>query len=291
MSKAPDTWSMDAIQFPRMLAAINDVDLTQQQVEQLCEAMDFEPHHLAEIFSRAQERWKAIESDTRTGHTPVPRVIITVTGGVADVLYKPRDVAVTLLDYDVEGEADVDGDPDGRNCRINQWPAGGEVAGNKHWPIIREAIAAAGQPPVEVPRVRPDGGLFLRGPGRGRVAFLRRLRSGDDAVVGRQRPDIDQCEYQRIARVCVREHEPSNGKELTMRILFVNNDGGGFADYVEVAPGTTVEKFFCEKMPGRSASDFLLRVNRQPVARDQVLQEGDRVTATPVKIQGAQRAA
>ena len=76
-----------------------------------------------------------------------------------------------------------------------------------------------------------------------------------------------------------------------MRILFVNNDGGGFADYVEVAPGTTVEKFFCEKMPGRSASDFLLRVNRQPVARDQVLQEGDRVTATPVKIEGARLAA
>ena len=36
-----------------------------------------------------------------------------------------------------------------------------------------------------------------------------------------------------------------------MRVLFINNDGGGFADYVEVAEGMTVEKFFADKMPGR----------------------------------------
>ena len=36
-----------------------------------------------------------------------------------------------------------------------------------------------------------------------------------------------------------------------MRILFINNDGGGFADYVEVTEGTTVEKFFSQKAAGR----------------------------------------
>ena len=72
-----------------------------------------------------------------------------------------------------------------------------------------------------------------------------------------------------------------------MRILWINNDGGGFADYVDVAEGVTVEKFFCEKLPDRAADDFLIRVNRQPVSRDQVLQEGDRVTMTPTKIEGA----
>ncbi|HAU39062.1 MAG TPA: molybdopterin converting factor [Phycisphaerales bacterium] len=71
------------------------------------------------------------------------------------------------------------------------------------------------------------------------------------------------------------------------RILFVNNDGGGFADYVEVAPGTTVEKFFTQRIAGRDAADYLIRVNRQPVARDYVLQDGDRVTMTPTKIEGA----
>jgi hypothetical protein len=33
--------------------------------------------------------------------------------------------------------------------------------------------------------------------------------------------------------------------------------------------------------------DYLIRVNRQPAASDQVLQEGDRVSLTPVKIEGA----
>ena len=72
-----------------------------------------------------------------------------------------------------------------------------------------------------------------------------------------------------------------------MRILYVNNEGGGFADYLEVNPGTTVEIFFNENMPNRKPDDFLIRVNRQPVARDYVLQEGDRVTITPTKIEGA----
>jgi len=72
-----------------------------------------------------------------------------------------------------------------------------------------------------------------------------------------------------------------------MKILFIDNDGGGFADYVEAAQGTTVEKFFNEKMPGRKAEDYLIRVNRQPVPKDYVLHDGDRVTITPVKIEGA----
>jgi sulfur carrier protein ThiS len=72
-----------------------------------------------------------------------------------------------------------------------------------------------------------------------------------------------------------------------MKILFINNDGGGFADYVEVTPGTTVEQFFSQKLPDRDASDYLIRVNRQPVPRDYALQEGDRVTVTPTKIEGA----
>jgi hypothetical protein len=72
-----------------------------------------------------------------------------------------------------------------------------------------------------------------------------------------------------------------------MRILYINNDGSGFADYVTSLEGTTVEQFFNEKMPGRKPTDYLIRVNRQPVACDYVLQEGDRVTITPTKIEGA----
>ena len=72
-----------------------------------------------------------------------------------------------------------------------------------------------------------------------------------------------------------------------MRVLYINNDGGGFADYVNVAEGTTVDKFFNEKLTGQKAEDYLIRVNRQPVPRDYVLQDGDRITLTPTKIDGA----
>ena len=71
-----------------------------------------------------------------------------------------------------------------------------------------------------------------------------------------------------------------------MRILFINNSGAGFADYVEVPQGTTVAEFFTQRSQG-NAEDYLIRVNRQSVPRDQILQEGDRVTFTPVKIEGA----
>jgi len=72
-----------------------------------------------------------------------------------------------------------------------------------------------------------------------------------------------------------------------MRVLYIDNDGGGFADYVTVSDGTTVEQFFKDKMQGRKPDDYLIRVNRQPVPRDYVLQENDRVTVTPTKIEGA----
>ena len=76
-------------------------------------------------------------------------------------------------------------------------------------------------------------------------------------------------------------------KETIMKILWINNDGGGFADYVNVNEGTTVKSFFSEKLRDCDPEDYLFRVNRQPVARDYALQEGDRVTMTPTKIDGA----
>ncbi len=76
-----------------------------------------------------------------------------------------------------------------------------------------------------------------------------------------------------------------------MQVLFINNHGSGYADYVDVADGTTIEKFLAGKLPTHQADDLLIRVNRQPVARDYVLQDGDRVSATPTKIQGAGLAA
>jgi sulfur carrier protein ThiS len=72
-----------------------------------------------------------------------------------------------------------------------------------------------------------------------------------------------------------------------MRILCINNDGAGFADYINITEGTTVEQFFAIKMQNQHESDYLIRVNRQPVSRDYILQEGDRITITPTKVDGA----
>ena len=72
-------------------------------------------------------------------------------------------------------------------------------------------------------------------------------------------------------------------------ILLINNDGAGFADHITIAEGTTVARLFAERIPHGKASDYLIRVNRQPVPADQVLQEGDRVSITPTKIEGAVR--
>ena len=74
-----------------------------------------------------------------------------------------------------------------------------------------------------------------------------------------------------------------------MRVLYVNNDGGGFADYIDVEDNTTVGQFFASKMPHEASTNFIVRINRQPVPSDYVLQDGDRLTITPCKIQGAHR--
>ena len=72
-----------------------------------------------------------------------------------------------------------------------------------------------------------------------------------------------------------------------MKVLFINNDGGGFADHIEVHEGTTVRQLFQERVESGKPDNYLIRVNRQPVPSDQVLQAGDRISVTPVKIEGA----
>ena len=74
-----------------------------------------------------------------------------------------------------------------------------------------------------------------------------------------------------------------------MKVLAINNDGGGFADYVDVADGTTVAQLFEQQIGSAKPGNYLIRVNRQPCSEDQVLREGDRISITPTKIEGAHR--
>ena len=73
-----------------------------------------------------------------------------------------------------------------------------------------------------------------------------------------------------------------------MKVLVINNDGGGFADYMELDENTTVTQLFQKQTGGANSGDYLIRVNRQPCAADQVLHDGDRISFTPTKIEGAE---
>lgn len=74
-----------------------------------------------------------------------------------------------------------------------------------------------------------------------------------------------------------------------MQVLLINNLGGGFADYTDVPEGATVAQLFEQQIGSDKPADYLIRVNRQPCPSGQVLQEGDRISITPVKIEGARR--
>ena len=81
---------------------------------------------------------------TRKQKPPSLQVIVTVSGGVADLLYKSKGAAMALYDYDVEGAGEDDPsfskDPDGRACCIREWPPSEEIVGSEHWPIVRKAL-------------------------------------------------------------------------------------------------------------------------------------------------------
>jgi hypothetical protein len=72
-----------------------------------------------------------------------------------------------------------------------------------------------------------------------------------------------------------------------MQIMFINNDGGGFADYIEVPSGMSVGALFEQQLSGAKPENYLIRVGGRPATRGQILVEGDRVSMTPTKIEGA----
>lgn len=76
-----------------------------------------------------------------------------------------------------------------------------------------------------------------------------------------------------------------------MKVYYINNDGGGFADTVDAPENQSVQQFFKDRLPDRKPQDYLIRVNRLPVSSDQVLKEHDRISISPTKIHGAGLAA
>lgn len=72
-----------------------------------------------------------------------------------------------------------------------------------------------------------------------------------------------------------------------MKVFVINNNGSGFADTIELSEGTSIKTLFEQTVPHASPKDYLIRLNRGPVAADYILQDGDRVSITPRKIDGA----
>ena len=71
------------------------------------------------------------------------------------------------------------------------------------------------------------------------------------------------------------------------KVLFINNDGGGFADNVDITEGMTMGQLFAQKMGAVHPGSYLIRINRAETSSAYVLQDGDRVSITPTKIEGA----
>lgn len=71
-----------------------------------------------------------------------------------------------------------------------------------------------------------------------------------------------------------------------VRINLINHDGGGFAGPLTVPDGTTIGQLFdLQVSADDGASDrYQISCNRQIATDDHVLQQGDRVSFTPVKL-------
>lgn len=69
-------------------------------------------------------------------------------------------------------------------------------------------------------------------------------------------------------------------------IFYIDNEGGGYADHLTISENTTIGEFLEDRHTGHAA-DYLIRVNRQHAPKDYVLQDGDHVTITPLKQEGA----
>lgn len=82
-----------------------------------------------------------MSAKTKKAAPTVCRVIVTVSGGVADVLLKPKGVELCILDYDVDGvdEDRASRDPDGDACSMQQYAADEKILSHEHWPMVQNA--------------------------------------------------------------------------------------------------------------------------------------------------------
>ena len=67
-------------------------------------------------------------------------------------------------------------------------------------------------------------------------------------------------------------------------VLYVNNDGGGFPESKPVDDGTTFGEFVSGLIS--NTASYRIRLNGDLAAHEAVLEDGDRVVVTPIKVDG-----
>jgi sulfur carrier protein ThiS len=71
-----------------------------------------------------------------------------------------------------------------------------------------------------------------------------------------------------------------------IEVLFVSNANGGFANKVTAIAGVTAGQFIAQQNSGMTTG-FSIRINNLPATADQVLNNNDKVSVSPVNIKGA----
>lgn len=71
-----------------------------------------------------------------------------------------------------------------------------------------------------------------------------------------------------------------------INVNVVNNEGGGFAQSKQVTRGTTVGQLVAVEITN-NPSNYTIRLNGREVAENHVLQNGDSLVISPLKVRGA----
>lgn len=77
----------------------------------------------------------------------------------------------------------------------------------------------------------------------------------------------------------------------TFTVDYINADGGGFSETIQVALGTTYKEFFAIRKPGQDPASYHIRVLRGGVKftpnGGQLVEPGDVISVLSAKVEGA----
>ena len=69
-----------------------------------------------------------------------------------------------------------------------------------------------------------------------------------------------------------------------LSVLYINNAGGGFPETKPVDEITTFGEFVSSLIS--DTSNYRIRLNNEPAVHETVLEDGDKVTVTQIKVEG-----